>query len=108
MHYFLLIAAISAAESNVSSPSLLSGHTPYSTRQLLLICCVHRWFEQDPDEMVAITGRCLEDVGGKLGEGLGRLKGVGITNQRETTILWDKTTGRPLYNAIGKVYCVFG
>lgn len=26
---------------------------------------------------------------------------VGITNQRETTIVWDKTTGQPLYNAIG-------
>lgn len=27
--------------------------------------------------------------------------GVGITNQRETTIVWDKLTGQPLYNAIG-------
>lgn len=27
---------------------------------------------------------------------------VGITNQRETTVLWDKITGKPLYNAIGK------
>lgn len=27
---------------------------------------------------------------------------IGITNQRETTIVWDKTTGEPLYNAIGK------
>ena len=31
------------------------------------------------------------------------LVAVGITNQRETTIVWDKTTGKPLYNAIGKV-----
>lgn len=29
------------------------------------------------------------------------IKAVGITNQRETTIVWDKITGRPLYNAIG-------
>jgi glycerol kinase len=34
---------------------------------------------------------------------VGRLRGVGITNQRETTIVWDKTTGRPLSNAI--VWC---
>ena len=54
---------------------------------------------------MAITRNCLEDVGGKLGEGVGQVKGVGITNQRETTIVWDKTTGRPLYNAIGKYYC---
>jgi len=33
---------------------------------------------------------------------------VGLTNQRETTILWDKKTGKPLYNAIGnfKVICL--
>lgn len=59
--------------------------------------------EQDPEEMMAIARRCLEDVGGKLGERVGQVKGVGITNQRETTIVWDKTTGRPLYNAIGKL-----
>lgn len=45
---------------------------------------------------------CLEEVGrGCAGEDLKRIKGIGITNQRETTILWDKTTGKPLYNAIG-------
>ena len=29
------------------------------------------------------------------------ISGIGITNQRETTVVWDKTTGKPLYNAIG-------
>lgn len=44
----------------------------------------------------------MEEVGRRLGEeGVGRLAGVGITNQRETTILWDKTTGKPLHAAIG-------
>ena len=44
----------------------------------------------------------MEEVGGGLGEGgVRRLAGVGITNQRETTILWDKTTGKPLHPAIG-------
>ena len=32
----------------------------------------------------------------------GDIKAVGITNQRETTIVWDKTTGLPLCNAIGE------
>ena len=46
---------------------------------------------------------CLEEVGSKLQpEELERLKGIGITNQRETTILWDKTTGQCLHNAIGE------
>ena len=49
---------------------------------------------------------CVEAVTEKLrGQGLGleRLAGVGITNQRETTILWHRGTGRPLYNAV--VWC---
>ena len=46
----------------------------------------------------------MEEVGRRLGEGgVRRLAGVGITNQRETTILWDKTTGKPLHPAIGIV-----
>lgn len=32
------------------------------------------------------------------------IKAVGITNQRETTIVWDKNTGKPLYNAISNEY----
>lgn len=32
---------------------------------------------------------------------------IGITNQRETTIVWDKITGKPLYNAIGEYYNVY-
>lgn len=31
------------------------------------------------------------------------IKAIGITNQRETTLMWDKNTGEPLHNAIGKV-----
>lgn len=31
---------------------------------------------------------------------------IGLTNQRETTILWNKTTGKPLYNGIGECYGV--
>ena len=31
---------------------------------------------------------------------------VGITNQRETTVVWDKLSGKPLYNAIGKHFIV--
>lgn len=34
------------------------------------------------------------------------IKGIGITNQRETTIVWDKYSGKPLYNAIGIIIYV--
>ena len=63
-----------------------------------------RWFEQDPEEIYQSVVKCLQEVGGALPSGdLSRLKGVGITNQRETTILWDRNTGRCLFNAI--VWC---
>ena len=41
---------------------------------------------------------CLEEVAKKCDPS--RLKGVGITNQRETTVLWDKTTGKPLHPSL--------
>lgn len=46
--------------------------------------------------------RCLKKVAVKLEKKVGdaTVKAIGITNQRETTILWDKTTGLPLHNAI--------
>ncbi|MGN6362399.1 MAG: glycerol kinase GlpK [Thermomicrobiales bacterium] len=58
------------------------------------------WVEHNPAE---IWQRTQEVVQGALGRGqINRqdLAAVGITNQRETTVVWDKTTGRPLYNAI--------
>ncbi len=42
---------------------------------------------------------------------LSSIKGIGITNQRETTIVWEKVTGKCLYNAIGQLlllYCFHG
>jgi len=61
-----------------------------------------RWFEQDPCKLVESVWECLEKVGEGLQAEVARLKGIGITNQRETTILWDRTTGKPLHNAIGE------
>lgn len=60
-----------------------------------------RWFEQDAEKIYQSVLTCVQTVGGALQPSLlGQVKGVGITNQRETTILWDKTTGRSLFNAI--------
>ena len=42
----------------------------------------------------------------KLGVDPADIKAIGITNQRETIIAWDKLTGEPLYNAIGKLSLV--
>ncbi len=58
------------------------------------------WVEHDPAE---IWSRCVEVTRGalaKAGIGAGDLAAVGITNQRETTVVWDRRTGKAVYNAI--------
>lgn len=62
--------------------------------------CGDRWLEQDPDMLVKSVKKCLDEVGRRHGHWT--VKVVGITNQRETTVVWDKTTGKPLHNAICK------
>lgn len=62
------------------------------------------WVEQDPELILTTVKTCIEEVmkqydSKKMGS-KSDIKAVGITNQRETTILWDKNTGKPLYNAI--------
>ncbi|KAH9457313.1 hypothetical protein Pst134EA_021196 [Puccinia striiformis f. sp. tritici] len=61
------------------------------------------WHEQDPRDWVMAIDTCITHAIAdfkKLGHQIQDLKTMGITNQRETTIVWDKTTGDSLYNAI--------
>ncbi|TVU16353.1 hypothetical protein EJB05_39912 [Eragrostis curvula] len=62
------------------------------------------WVEHDPMEIIETVKVCMANAvdkatanGCNVDAGL---KGIGITNQRETTVMWSKSTGRPLYNAI--------
>ena len=56
------------------------------------------WVEHDPLEIWDTQRRAAAEVIARLPEG--SVAGIGVTNQRETTILWDKATGEPVYNAI--------
>lgn len=58
------------------------------------------WVEHDPMEIWATQSGVLNDVIARSGVEVSEIDSIGITNQRETTILWDKVTGRPIYNAI--------
>lgn len=58
------------------------------------------WVEHDPMEIWATQSSTLVEVLAKAGISSDEIAGIGITNQRETTIVWDKTTGKPVYNAI--------
>jgi glycerol kinase len=58
------------------------------------------WVEHDPNE---IWQRCRQVMDGalqKAGASAGDISGLGVTNQRETTVVWDRNTGEPVYNAI--------
>lgn len=58
------------------------------------------WVEHDPMEIWATQSGVLAEVIAKTGISTHDIAGIGITNQRETTVVWNKETGRPVYNAI--------
>ena len=58
------------------------------------------WVEHDPDEIWRRTEEVVAAAMEQRSLGPGDLAAIGITNQRETTVLWNRTTGRPLYNAL--------
>ncbi len=58
------------------------------------------WVEQDPMAIYANQYASLTECIAKSGIDPEEIAGVGITNQRETAIVWNKNTGRPIYNAI--------
>jgi len=58
------------------------------------------WVEHNPNEIWESSISCANDVLSKTGVSPKQIAGIGITNQRETTILWDRQTGQPFHNAI--------
>ncbi|XP_036030729.1 glycerol kinase isoform X5 [Onychomys torridus] len=61
------------------------------------------WVEQDPKEILQSVYECIEKTCEKLGQlniDISNIKAIGVSNQRETTVVWDKLTGEPLYNAL--------
>ena len=58
------------------------------------------WVEHNPNEIWSTTKKVLIDVINNSKRLKGKILTIGITNQRETTILWDKKTGKHVYNAI--------
>ena len=58
------------------------------------------WVEHDPDEIWLRTREVIAEAMVQLDLRPGDLAAIGITNQRETTVLWNRTTGRPVANAL--------
>ncbi|KAM7155982.1 glycerol kinase-like isoform 1-T1 [Molossus nigricans] len=61
------------------------------------------WVEQNPKEILLSVYECIEKTSEKLQRlniNVSNVKAIGVSNQRETTVVWDKITGEPLYNAV--------
>lgn len=58
------------------------------------------WVEHDPEEIFRTSVAVAQEALQKAGVTAARVKGMGITNQRETTVVWDRRTGEPVSNAV--------
>ena len=72
-------------------------------------CPKEGWVEQDALEILEAVRECLKQTVFNLRQltiDPADIVAIGITNQRETTVVWDSVTGEPLYNAIGKIIII--
>ncbi len=58
------------------------------------------WVEHDPNEIWATQASAIAEAAAKMGAHGLNIAAIGITNQRETTVVWDAESGKPVYNAI--------
>ncbi len=74
--------------------------TALAQRELPQIYPADGWVEHDPEFIWADTVAVCRDALAQAGLHADQVAAIGITNQRETTLLWDRASGRPVYNAI--------
>jgi glycerol kinase len=58
------------------------------------------WVEHDPEEIFHTSLRVAKEALDKAGATAAQVRGIGITNQRETTVVWERNSGRPVSNAV--------
>ncbi len=91
-------------QGTTSSRALVVNHAGHivavSQKELTQIYPKPGWVEHDPMEIWASQTSVEAEVLGKADLRHHDIAAIGITNQRETTIVWDKHTGKPVYNAI--------
>ena len=62
------------------------------------------WVEHDPEEIWRSQLACAREVLAASGIAVGAVAAIGIANQRETTVLWERATGRPLSRAASSCF----
>lgn len=91
-------------QGTTSSRAVLFDHSGavagIAQRELPQIYPQSGWVEHDPDVIWSSQLGVAAEVLAGAGVTTGQVRALGITNQRETTILWDRTTGQPIHNAL--------
>jgi len=100
MQYYLL--AIDQGTTNSRAIIFNQAGVPVSQHEIPLKQDFphNGWVEQDPEEIVTNTIECCRETLKKANLSPKSIAAIGISNQRETTIIWHKTTGKPIYPAI--------
>lgn len=95
---------LSIDQGTTSTRAILFNHNgePVAVAQKELNCFYPQsgWVEQDALEIWASVVYVISDVLIKANVGIKNIDSIGLTNQRETTVVWDKNTGTPIANAI--------
>ncbi len=99
MHYLL---AIDQGTTSTRAIIFTSRGEPISQHQIEIQQFFPQpgWIEQDPTEIWQSTYQCCQQALKKANLSAADIVAIGITNQRETTVFWDKQTGKPIYPAI--------
>ena len=91
-------------QGTTSSRSILFDHkgtiVSIAQREFMQIYPQPGWVEHDAEEIWSTQMGTIAEVIAKAGITAEEIAGIGITNQRETTVVWDRTTGKPVYHAI--------
>ena len=91
-------------QGTTSSRAIIFDHDgdtiAVSQREYTQIYPQSGWVEHDPDEIWRSQIETAAEALGKAGLGAADIAAVGITNQRETAVIWDRATGAPIHNAI--------
>lgn len=95
---------LSIDQGTTSSRAIIFNHNgeivAIAQREFTQIYPKAGWVEHDPMEIWSTQLAVVTEVIVKAGLTVGDIDSIGITNQRETTVIWDKETGQPIYNAI--------
>jgi glycerol kinase len=98
-HYILALD-----QGTTSSRSMLFDHSgnivSLAQKEFSQIFPQPGWVEHDPEEIWSTQFGTMAEAIAKSGISMKQIAGIGITNQRETTVVWERSSGKPIYNAI--------